>query len=333
MAKNRRDRNSWGKYMVTSAASTGTGPLLCFWRRGGPKAARRPRPGLGDSHGPAAPCPAGGTVAEWYPRNRNRAVGEGCCFAQAGASGRFPAPQTSSQHLDSTRRSPPEDSLVLLLRSIGWQEGDEVGQRAVVTQPRGTRGRGSQPPLPPELRAPGGAGGSGTMRRSTPAGWQRCRPEQTQRRGARLGVLQCCSAGFNLGIDWGIWEEGKQSCGFQPSAPPRPGTPFRPAIWVALFFDFTFWRYWAHDSAPGRGAGEGEARPSGFTPRVGGRCSRRRRRECSDAGEIAAPPALLLQTWFWTISMSRLGIYFRLGLPSSSSHSAKLTTILGTKAF
>lgn len=129
-----------------------------------------------------------------------------------------------------------------------------------------------------------------------------------------MGVLQCCSAGFNLGIGWGIWEEGKQSCGFQPSAPPRPGTPFRPAIWVALFFDFTFWRYWAHDSAPGRGAGEGEARPSGFTPRVGGRRSRRRRRESAVMQEKSRPRLLCCSrlgsgrlVWAGWASISALG--------------------------
>lgn len=121
---------------------------------------------------------------------------------------------------------------------------------------------------------------------------------------------------------------------FPASAPPQSGTPCRPALSVALFFDFTFWRYWAHDSAPGRGEGEGEARPSGFTPRVGGRRSRRRGRENAVMQEKSRPrPALLLQTWFRTESVGRLGVFFCPRLGFSSSHSANLTTILGTKAF
>lgn len=71
-----------------------------------------------------------------------------------------------------------------------------------------------------------------------------------------------------------------------------PGTPFRPALRVALFFGFTFWRYWTHDSAPGRGEGGGEAGPSGFTPRVGGRRSRRRRRENAVMREKSRPHPL-----------------------------------------
>lgn len=131
---------------------------------------------------------------------------------------------------------------------------------------------------------------------------------------------ECPSAAvlvFNLGVGWGKWGKGKQSCGFQPSAPPQPGTPFR----VALFFDFTVWRYWAHDwardSAPGRGEGEGEARPSGFTLGGWAVLTQAEKSKRSDAGEISAPPAcsaapldLGCLVWAGWASFSALGIRF-----------------------
>lgn len=108
---------------------------------------------------------------------------------------------------------------------------------------------------------------------------------------------------------------GKESCGFQPCAPPQPGTPFR----VALFFDFTVRRYWAHDSAPGRGEGEGEARAAQWVHAVGGWAvlTQAEKSKRSDAGEISAPPAcsaarldLRCLVWAGWASFSALGIQF-----------------------
>lgn len=39
------------------------------------------------------------------------------------------------------------------------------------------------------------------------------------------------------------------------------------------------------------------------------------KRERNDAGEIGAPPTLLLQTWFRMLSVGLLGVFFCLGLP------------------
>lgn len=114
---------------------------------------------------------------------------------------------------------------------------------------------------------------------------------------------------------------------FPAFCPTPTWCPFRPALRVALFLGFTFWRYWAHDSAPGRGEGEGETRPRGFTlPRVGGRRSRRRRRESAVIQEKWQPRPLCCSR---LRSVGRLGCFFLFGLPTSSSHSAKLTAIFG----
>lgn len=140
-----------------------------------------------------------------------------------------------------------------------------------------------------------------------------------------------CPLAAVLVLIWGLvenWGRREAKLWFPASAPPQSATPFKPVLRVALFFDFTFWRYWAHDSAPGRGEGEGEARPSGFTPRVGGRRSRRRGRENAVMQEKSRPrPALLLLTWFRTESVGSWGVFFCLRLRFASSRSANLTTI------
>lgn len=135
-------------------------------------------------------------MAEWYPRNRNRPVGEGCSLAQAGASGFFPAPLSlppPSIWTAPTAGLPGTHwfrfSNRLAERRQGWPGGLLlVGQEG--------RGVGdSQPPLPGELqarllgsaRAPGGAGGAGTMRRSTLGPVKAWQNRTTQEKGHPLG--------------------------------------------------------------------------------------------------------------------------------------------------
>ena len=168
------------------------------------------------------------------------------------------------------------------------------------------------------------AGSFGTMRRSAPRpGRGVADASNGAGEGAPLGNPIAPQHSFSFGGWVGNWEKGGQSCGFQPSAPPQPGAPFRPALRVALFLGFTFWRYRAHDSAPGRGEGEGETRPRGFKlPRVGGRRSRRRRRERAVIQEKSQPRPLCCSRL-----RSAGSCFFLFGLPTSSSHSAKLTAI------
>lgn len=138
------------------------GLALCFLLLGtrGPRADGRQSPGLGDRPQPSGSLQAGESLAERYRGGRNRAVGEGCRFSQAGApcfSPRLHPRSSSPQHLDSTRRWPPGDSLVPLQRSVG-RKARRVG-RGCCYPAEGVRGEGvgipNLHPLPPGgARAP-----------------------------------------------------------------------------------------------------------------------------------------------------------------------------------
>lgn len=177
-----------------------------------------------------------------------------------------------------------------------------MARGAVVSRPRGARSRGFPTP------ASRGAASSLAWQRAGSRRGRRCWNNETEHAGPGESLAEPNNPGEGApawkspsaavliliwGLGWGIWEEGKQSCDFQPSAPPRLGIPYsgQPYGWHCSLI-FTFWRYWAHDSAPGRGEGKGEARPSVFTPRVGGRRSRRRRRESAMMQEKSQPRPL-----------------------------------------
>lgn len=162
MAKNRRDRNSWGEYMVNSAARKGTGPLLSV--SGDEKDQRL----LGASVQGWEMA-----TAELLPVRRKepwpRATGKGCRLLRAG-----PEPPGSPPHYSpppSIWTAPAARPRRTLWFSFCDRQDDKkamrVGRGLLLLSREGQGSGVSQPPLAQEMQAPGRAGRAGTMRQST----------------------------------------------------------------------------------------------------------------------------------------------------------------------
>lgn len=233
--------------MVTPAACPGTGPLLSA--SGDEEGQRLLGASVQDWEMATAEMLPVGPEEPWPSGTRVTGI---ALWARAAAS-RRPEPAGSSPpplvRLPAFGQHPPlaSQGLTGSALAIGWQEGDKGGQGAVVSWLRGARSRRFPTP------ASRGAVSSPAWQRAGSRRGRRCWNNETEhaRPGGSLADLSNPGEGAPawkspsaavLILIWGLGGEfGKKgSKVWFPAFCPTPTwyTLFRPALWVALFFDF-----------------------------------------------------------------------------------------------